>query len=65
MSNRTYDTLKLIALVCAPLIVFLSTLLSIWNVPYQAQLTASLAAVDTLIGALVVIARENWDGGED
>lgn len=61
MSDRTYDTLKTIALLATPIIVFLSTLLGIWNVPYQDQITQSLAALDVLFGAVVVVAKELYD----
>lgn len=59
MSNRTYDTIKIIALVCVPIFAFVGALCSIWSVPHAEQITATLTAVDTLLGALVVIfARE-------
>lgn len=59
MSNKTYDTIKVIALVATPLVAFLAALCSIWNVPHAEQITTSLTALDTLLGALVVIlARE-------
>ena len=38
---------------------FIGALCSIWNVPHSEQITATLTAIDTLLGALVVIlARE-------
>lgn len=55
MSNKTYDTLKLIALLFVPISTFIGALLSIWNVPHCEQITATLAAADTCIGAVVVI----------
>ena len=59
MSNKTYDTIKLIALACVPILAFLGSLCTIWNVPHAEQITASLTALDTLLGALVVVlARE-------
>lgn len=62
MNNKTYDTLKNIALLAAPIIVFVSALVSIWNIPYGAQITATLAAVDTALGAIVVVAKKIYDG---
>lgn len=59
-SNKTYDVLKLTALIFVPVCAFLSTLLSIWNVPYAEQITATLVAVDTLLGALVQISSNNY-----
>lgn len=59
MSNRTYDTIKIIALICTPLIAFVASVCTIWSVPHAQEITATLTAIDTLLGALVVIfARE-------
>ena len=59
MSNKTYDTIKIIALACVPILSFVSALCTIWNVGHAEQITASLTAINTLLGALVVIlARE-------
>lgn len=54
MSNKTYDTLKRIALVAAPLITFIGAVCIIWNVPFSEQITATLAALDTLLGSILV-----------
>lgn len=61
MDNKTYDRIKLIALIGAPVIVFLSALCNIWAVPHAAELTATLAAIDTLIGAIVTAAKAKYD----
>lgn len=59
LSDKTYDTLKLVALIAVPLFAFLGALCTIWNVPHSEQITATLTALDTLLGALVaIIARE-------
>ena len=59
MSNKTYDTIKVICLACVPSLSFVSALCTIWNVSHAEQITASLTAINTLLGALVVIlARE-------
>ena len=59
MSNRTYDIIKVTALIATPLIAFLASLCSIWTVPHAQEITATLTALDTLLGALVVVlARE-------
>ena len=61
MNNKTYDTLKTIALVFAPIATFAAALTTIWNIPFGNQITASLAALDTLLGALVVISKKIYD----
>lgn len=61
MTNMTYDRLKVTALVAAPVIVFVGALLNIWNVPYTSEITASLAALDVLLGAIVKVASDNYN----
>ena len=61
ISNKVYDIIKLVALIGAPVIVFLSALCNIWNIPHAAELTATLAAIDTLIGAIVTALKADYD----
>lgn len=61
MTNKAYDIIKAVALLMAPVLVFISALCSIWNVPYCEQITATLAALDTLLGAIVVVAKKLWE----
>ena len=64
MSNRTYDFIKGLGLVAVPIIVFLTALVNIWNIPYGDQIVATLAAVDVLIGAFVSVAKNIYDRKE-
>lgn len=61
MSNKTYDTVKNIALIVAPVITFAGAIVSIWNIPYAAEITATLAALDTLTGAIVLVAKKIYE----
>lgn len=61
MKNITYDRLKNIALIIAPVLTFIATLLKIWNVPYSSQILATLSALDVLIGAIVTISKELYE----
>jgi hypothetical protein len=61
MSNKAYDTMKLISLIIAPIATFTAALSQIWNIPYGAQITATIAAADVLMGAIVTIAKRNYD----
>ena len=60
MTNKQYDTLKTIALIITPVLAFLASLTNIWNVPYAEQIVATLTALDTLIGAVVVVANKQY-----
>lgn len=61
MSNKAYDILKLISLIIAPAVVFLTALVDIWGIPFGSQIVATLAAVDVLLGALVTIFKTMYD----
>ena len=60
MSNRTYDTMKIIALILTPVLAFLASIVNIWGIPYGEQIIATLTALDTLIGAIVVVANKAY-----
>lgn len=66
MSNKTYDTLKLIALILTPVLAFLASVANIWEIPYSEQIVATLTGIDTLIGAIVVALKTAYDkkGGD-
>ena len=61
MNNKTYDILKFVALLIAPVIVLVSAIVDIWGIPYGAQITATLAAIDVFVGSVVVIAKEIYE----
>lgn len=61
MSDKTYDIIKNVALLVAPVITFIGALVSIWNVPYMTEITATLAAIDTLAGAVVIVAKKIYE----
>jgi len=61
MDNRTYDIIKLISLIAVPLFAFVGAMCTIWNVPHSEQITATLTALDTLLGALVVILAKEYN----
>lgn len=64
MSNKAYDIIKTIALIATPTITFIAAVISIWNIPHGAEITATLAALDTFLGALVVALKVNYDRKE-
>ena len=61
MSNKTYDTLKLIALILTPVLAFAASVANIWNIPHAEQIVATLTGIDTLVGAIVVALKSAWD----
>ena len=62
ISNRTYDIIKVISLVIAPLTVFISALATIWGWgDVGTKVVATLSAIDVLVGAIVVILKALYD----
>lgn len=61
MNNKTYDTIKMIALFAVPVLAFLASLCTIWSVPYCEQITATLTAIDTLLGGIVIVAKKLYE----
>ena len=57
MSDKTYDTIKIIALIAVPVSTFILAVLSALQVPNMDVITAIFAAFDTLLGAFVEVAR--------
>lgn len=65
MSNKTYDTLKFIALLIAPIVTFVASLVDIWGIPHGTEIVATLAAIDVLVGAVVAIAKAIYDKNKE
>lgn len=61
MSNKTYDTLKMTALLVLPIGTLISTCCNIWNIPYGEQIMQTFAALDVFCGAVVTIAKARYD----
>lgn len=61
MSDKLYDLLNLLGRLFVPVSTFIGTICAIWNVPYAKQITASLAAVDVLIGGIILVAKHYYD----
>lgn len=65
-NSKTYDVLKWIALVALPATATLwFTVAKIWNLPYMGEITGTLVAVDTFIGALIGISNIRYQLEEE
>ena len=61
MTNKAYDILKWIALVCLPaLAVFYTALAPVWGLPYETEIPLTLNAIDALLGALLGISSVQY-----
>lgn len=61
MNDKVYDILKYIALIVLPALgTFYSVLAGIWGLPYGDQITGTILAVDTLLGALIGVSSATY-----
>lgn len=62
MSNRMYDILKWVAMVCLPAIATLYlTLAGIWGLPYGEEVVGTITAIDTFLGVLLGISSVQYN----
>lgn len=61
LSNEAYDKLCIIVKVIGPILTFISAVLAIWHVPYTAQITATLAGLNTCLGGIVSALKAEYD----
>lgn len=60
-NNKVYDVLKTISLVAIPVSTFIVAILGAYNYGNVERATAVLAAVNTLLGALVKISSKAYN----
>lgn len=61
LSNKNYDKLCFIVKFIGPVITFICAVLAIWHVPFTAQITATLAALNTCLGGIVTKLKADYD----
>lgn len=58
LNNKVYDALKWAALILLPAIAVLySALANIWGLPYSAQVTGTIVAINLFLGAILQISN--------
>lgn len=66
MSNKMYDVLKWIAMVCLPAIATLHfALAGIWGFPYGEEIVGTITAVDTFLGVLLGISSAQYNKAKE
>ena len=65
LSDKAYDQLKWLALIGLPALgTFYFAMAQIWGLPYGEQVVGTIVAIDTLLGALLNLARKSYLSGE-
>ena len=61
LSNKTYDTLKWVALICLPALqVFWLSIGKIWNIDYTVEIGATIGAVALFLGTLLGVSTNTY-----
>ena len=60
MSDKTYDYLKTLSLLIAPIVVLVTALAQVWGIPEGEKIVATIAAVDVFLGAIVKISANRY-----
>lgn len=62
MSNKVYDILKYTAIIGLPAVATLyAAIAPIWGLPYGNEIPATITAVQTCLGALLMISTANYN----
>lgn len=62
LNNKVYDVLKFITQIVLPAIATLYiTVANIWGLPYGEQISGTIMAIDTFLGALLMISTNAYN----
>lgn len=62
LSNKVYDGLKYVAIIGMPAAATLyAAVAKIWNLPYVEEIPATITAVQTCLGALLMISTAEYN----
>ena len=64
MSNKVYDVLKWLAILCLPsLATFIRIVFAVWGLPYGEEIASTIMALDAFLGACLGISSIQYKGG--
>ena len=65
MSNKMFDVLKWIAILFLPaLATLVAVVFKIWNLPYGPEISATITAVATFLGAILGVSHIQYKKGD-
>lgn len=66
MSNRMYDFLKWLVILCLPsLATLIKIIFTIWNLPFGNEISSTIVAINAFLGACLGISSIQYKGGEE
>lgn len=65
MSNRMYDFLKWLVILCLPsLATLIKIIFTIWNLPFGNEISSTIVAINAFLGACLGISSIQYKGGD-
>jgi hypothetical protein len=65
-SNRVYDFLKWLSILCLPaLATLIRVVFAVWSLPYGEEISATVVAIDAFLGACLGISSIQYKGGDE
>ena len=65
LPNKVYDILKYLTIIVLPAVGALYTgLAQIWELPYAAQIPATITVICTFLGAILCISTAQYNNGD-
>lgn len=62
LSNKIYNILKYFAMIVLPAIATLYvTLAGLWNLPFPEEISGTVMAIDTFLGAILMISTSQYN----
>lgn len=62
LPDKLYNILKYIAMIALPaLALFVQTVFAIWGIPYGEQISATIVAINALLGTLIGISTIGYN----
>lgn len=66
MKNKTYDFWKRVAMYYLPAIATaIATIFEIWGIPYGTQISATIMALDTMLGVFLGLQSNSYHNKEE
>lgn len=59
-NSKVYDVIKFIARYIGPIVIFLTSIINIWGIPYGEQIIATLGAIEILLNSFVSVSKKRY-----
>ena len=60
-NSKVYDVIKFIARYIGPIVIFLTSIINIWGIPYGEQIIATLGALEILLNSFVSVSKKKYN----